>query len=129
MLAFDDIQRILLTRAPALTGRYELLSFRSPAAGRAWLIAILDKVCSVEAMGAFIDTDKRWATVAFTSNSLHALGVTEPSRASFPGESQQGIVARGQTLGDTGANHFGYRDRFSQPVIEGSATNQWVTGR
>ncbi|HEV3304312.1 MAG TPA: hypothetical protein VG055_31975 [Planctomycetaceae bacterium] len=28
MLEFDDIQHILLTRAPALTGRYEFLSFR-----------------------------------------------------------------------------------------------------
>ena len=71
-------------------------------------------------MGAFIDIDKRWATVACTPSGMHALGVPEPSRASFPGESQQGIVARAQILGDTGANHFGYRDRFSQPVIEGS---------
>ncbi len=31
-LEFDDIQHILLTRAPALTGRYEFLSF--PVAGR-----------------------------------------------------------------------------------------------
>ena len=33
MLEFDDIQHILLTRAPALTGRYEFLSFRQ-AGGR-----------------------------------------------------------------------------------------------
>ena len=37
MLEFDDIQHILLTRVPALTGRYEFLSFRNPAGGRAWL--------------------------------------------------------------------------------------------
>ncbi len=85
-----------------------------------WLIAFLDKVCSVEAMGAFIDTDKRWVTEALTPNALDALGVTKPSRASFPGESEQGIVTRAQILGDIGANHFGYRDRFSQPIIEGS---------
>ena len=29
MLEFDDIQHILLTRMPALTGRYEFLSFRA----------------------------------------------------------------------------------------------------
>ena len=34
MLEFDDIQHILLTRTPALTGRYEFLSFRNPAGGR-----------------------------------------------------------------------------------------------
>ena len=35
MLEFDDIQHILLTRVPALTGRYEFLSFRNPTGGRA----------------------------------------------------------------------------------------------
>jgi signal transduction histidine kinase len=103
MLAFDDIQHILLTRAPALTGRYEFLSFRIPANGRAWLAAILDEVHSAEAMRA----DKRWATVAVIRNGLRALGVTEPSLASFPGEFHQGIVARAKILGVTGANHLG----------------------
>ena len=41
MLEFDDIQHILLTRTPALTGRYEFLSFRSASGGRAWLSEIL----------------------------------------------------------------------------------------
>jgi Dyp-type peroxidase family len=184
MLAFDDIQHILLTRAPAMTGRYEFLSFRNPAGGRAWLAAIMDKVHSAEAMRASVETDKRWVTVAFTFNGLRALGVAEPSLATFPEEFRQGMVARAQILGDTGANHpdnwvgglasadlhaivilfardvtqrelsraeheklvlrcegldvlssldleatppfdyahdhFGYRDRLSQPVIEGS---------
>ena len=43
MLESDDIQHILLTRAPALTGRYEFLSFRNAAGGRAWLSAISDR--------------------------------------------------------------------------------------
>ncbi len=123
-------------------------------------------------------------TVAFTCNGLRALGVDEASLATFPDEFRQGMVARAQILGDTGANHpdnwvgglaspdlhaivilfardaadrersraehekliarcdgvsvlstldleatppfdyahdhFGYRDRLSQPVIEGS---------
>jgi signal transduction histidine kinase len=120
MLAFDDNQHIPLTRAPALTGRCQFPWFRSLAAGRAWLAAILDKVHSAEAVRASIDTDKRWATVGFTRNGLRLPGVTEPSPVSFPGELHQGIVARAQILGDTGANHFGYRDRSSQPVIKGS---------
>jgi Dyp-type peroxidase family len=184
MLAFDDIQHILLTRAPALTGRYEFLSFGCADGGRAWLADILDKVHSAEAMRASVDTDKRWVTVAFTWNGLRALGVDEGSLATFPEEFRQGMVARAQILGDTGANHpdnwvgglaspdlhaivvlfardvdarersqvehrklvgrcqgvevlssldleatppfnyahdhFGYRDRLSQPVIEGS---------
>ena len=184
MLEFDDIQHILLTRAPALTGRYEFLSFRGSGGGRAWLAAILDKVHSAEAMRASVEADKRWVTVAFTWNGLRALGVSEPSLASFPEEFRQGMAARAQILGDAGSNHpdlwvgglaeddlhaivilfardtaerercraehekllarcegvdllssldleatppfdyahdhFGYRDRLSQPVIEGS---------
>ena len=53
MLEFDDIQHILLTRAPALTGRYEFLSFRNAAGGRDWLAAILEKVQSAAASAGF----------------------------------------------------------------------------
>jgi len=184
VLEFDDIQHILLTRAPALTGRYEFLSFKNAAGGRAWLNAILHKVLSAKAMRESVEGDKRWVTVAFTWNGLRALGVDEAALATFPEEFRQGMVARAKMLGDTGANdpahwvdqtaspdlhaiailfareatergrcaiehakliaecpgvevlstldveatppfeyahdHFGYRDRLSQPVIEGS---------
>jgi Dyp-type peroxidase family len=184
VLEFDDIQHILLTRAPALTGRYEFLSFRNPAGGHAWLAAIMDKVHSAKTMRESVDQDKRWISVAFTCNGLRALGVDEASAASFPQEYREGMAARAAILGDTGTNdpsrwvdktsspalhaiailfardaaerdrcviehdklisdcqsvevlssldleatppfdhahdHFGYRDRLSQPVIEGS---------
>jgi Dyp-type peroxidase family len=184
VLEIDDIQHILLTRAPALSGRYEFLSFRNPAEGRAWLTAILDKVPSAKAMLESVEKDKRWVTVAFTFNGLRALGVDEATLATFPQEFREGMATRAQILGDTGANdpahwvdktaspdlhaiailfardtaergrsvaehakllancqgvevlssldleatppfdhahdHFGYRDRLSQPVIEGS---------
>ena len=184
MLDLDDIQHILLTRAPALTGRYEFLSFREGAEGRTWLSAIKETVQSAAAMRATVEKDKRWVSVAFTWNGLRALGVDEGSLATFPEEFQQGMPARAQMLGDTGGNapgnwigglaspdlhaivilfardeaervrcvgehqklvtacagvkvlsvldlnanppfnyahdHFGYRDRLSQPVIEGS---------
>jgi len=184
MLDLDDIQHILLTRAPALKGRYEFLSFRNPAGGRAWLAAMLEKVLSAKAMQESVAQDKRWVTVAFTSNGLRTLGVDDASLATFPEEFRQGMVSRAQMLGDTGANdpknwvdktaspdlhaimilfsrdaaerircvaehdklvaqcagvealstldldatppfdyahdHFGYRDRLSQPAIEGS---------
>jgi Dyp-type peroxidase family len=184
VLEFDDIQHILLTRAPALTGRYEFLSFRNPAGGQAWLTQILDKVHSAQAMRESVDRDKRWISVAFTFNGLRALGVDAASLATFPQEFREGMVARARILGDSGASgpenwvdntanpqlhaiailfardtaersrstiehakliaacqgvevlssldldatppfdyahdHFGYRDRLSQPVIEGS---------
>lgn len=44
-------------------------------------------------------------SVAFTWNGLRALGVSETSLASFPEEFRQGMVARAEVLGDTGANH------------------------
>lgn len=66
MLEFDDIQHILLTRAPALTGRYEFLSFRNPASGRKWLSAILETVKSAQEARASMEQDDRWVSVAFT---------------------------------------------------------------
>jgi Dyp-type peroxidase family len=183
MLELEDIQHILLTRTPALTGRYEFLSFRHADSGRNWLTQILEKVQSAAAVRGSLETEQRWVNVAFTCNGLRALGVDEASLSSFPEEFKQGMVHRAQMLGDTGANHpdhwvgglaspdlhaivilfarnaeehrrcvaeherliasdgverlsaldleatppfdhahdhFGYRDRLSQPVIEGS---------
>jgi hypothetical protein len=94
MLEFDDIQYILLTRVPALTGRYEFLSFQQPAQGRAWLEAIRDKVPSAKAVADTVDLEKRWVSVAFTWNGLRALGVDEASLATFPEEFRQGLAAR-----------------------------------
>jgi Dyp-type peroxidase family len=182
MLEFDDIQHILLTRTPALTGRYVFLSFRDACAGRAWLSELLPNVQSAAQVNT--ETDNRWVSVAFTWNGLRALGVDEASLATFPEEFRQGMVARAGIIGDTGQNdpanwvgglaspdlhaiailfardegerdrcnaehrrlvkalegvevlstldlqavppfthahdHFGYHDRLSQPVIEGS---------
>src|SRR5207253_4485385 len=58
-LELDDIQHILLTRAPAITGRYEFLSFRNAAGGRAWLSAILEKVHSAAAVRASVGKDRK----------------------------------------------------------------------
>jgi Dyp-type peroxidase family len=118
MLEFDDIQHILLTRAPAMTGRYEFLSFRDSAAGRAWLRAILEKVHSAKAMRETVEKDKRWVTVAFTWNGLRALGVEEAALATFPQEFRQGMVARAEMLGDSGRNHpSNWTDKTSSPDL------------
>ena len=73
MLELDDIQHILLTRVPAVTGRYEFLSFRDAEGGRVWLSAILEKVQSAAEVKASVANDSRWVTVAFTWNGLRAL--------------------------------------------------------
>ena len=103
MLEFDDIQHILLTRTPAITGRYEFLSFDTPAGGRAWLTELLDKVQSAADVQATVDGSDRWVTLAFTANGLRALGVPEESLATFPDEFREGMAARADILGDTGA--------------------------
>ncbi|MGO9929545.1 MAG: Dyp-type peroxidase [Mycobacterium sp.] len=184
MLELDDIQHILLTRTPAMTGRYEFLSLDNPAGGRAWLSELIPVVESAAMAPATMDNTKRWVTLAFTWNGLRALGVPQESLATFPEAFRQGMAARADILGDTGVSqpdnwvgglagddlhaiailfarddaeharatgvhdelvarcdgvrslsfldlnatppfnyahdHFGFRDRLSQPVIEGS---------
>src|SRR5205823_1865252 len=94
MLELDDIQHFLLVRTPALAARYEFLSFRQPASGRAWLAGIIDKVGTGQIVETGSAADARWVTVAFTWNGLRALGVDEASLATFPEEFRQGMVAR-----------------------------------
>src|SRR5258708_25888019 len=101
MLEFDDIQHILLTRAPAITGRYEFLTFDTPAAGRAWLTELLDKVQSATDAQATMDSSDRWVTLAFTCTGLRALGVPEESLATFPEEFREGMAARADIPCDT----------------------------
>jgi deferrochelatase/peroxidase EfeB len=183
MLDFEDIQHFLVARPPALAARYEFLTFRNPSSGRKWLSGIIDKVGTAKAVASASQLDSRWVTVAFTWNGLKALGVDEGALATFPEEFRQGMAARAEVLGTTGANdpvhwlgglagpdlhaiailfardvperercrrqhkeylsqcdgaeilssldleaippfdcvreHFGYRDRLSQPAIEG----------
>jgi Dyp-type peroxidase family len=183
MLEFDDIQHILLTRTPAMTGRYVFLKFGSPEAGRGWLREILSTVRSAADVGVD-ESNRSWVTVALTWNGMRALGLDEEALATFPEEFKQGMAARAEVLGDTGSaapenwidgtnrddlhaiailfardaaarsrsemeheglltrcpavevissleleatppfdhahDHFGYRDRLSQPVIEGT---------
>src|SRR5262245_16425645 len=105
MLEFDDIQHLVMARVPAITGRYEFLSFRQSARARSWLTGILDKVASVQQARESIEREQRWVSVAFTWQGLRALGVDEQALATFPEEFRQGMVARAQMLGDTGGNH------------------------
>lgn len=182
-LELGDIQHFLMSRPPARAARYEFLTFRSDPAGREWLRGLVDKVGTAEAVGSSV-ADSRWVTVGFTWNGLRALGVDEISLNTFPEEFRQGMAARAEILGTTGANdpdhwlgglaspnlhaiailfardaperercrqeheryvaqiegveilsfldleaippfdyaheHFGYRDRLSQPVIDGT---------
>ncbi len=104
MLELDDIQHFLIARPPALAARYEFLSLHSAEGARSWLAGILAKVGTAQTVGSS-HLDSRWVTVAFTWNGLKALGVDDASLATFPEEFHQGMAARANILGATGANH------------------------
>jgi Dyp-type peroxidase family len=104
VLELDDIQHFLIARPPALAARYEFLSFRRAEGARAWLAGMRAKVGNAQAVGAS-PLDPRWVTVAFTWNGLKALGVDAESLTTFPEEFRQGMAARANILGTTGANH------------------------
>ena len=103
-LELADIQHILLIRTPAMTGRYEFLSFDNPAGGRAWLSELLDRVQSAAEVRDSVDRSRRWITLAFTWTGLRALGVRGDALATFPDEFREGMAARADILGDIGAN-------------------------
>ena len=103
-LELEDIQHFLMTRPPARAARYEFLTFKKAAGGRAWLTGLTDKVGTAKAVGSSV-VDSRWITIGFTWNGLRALGLAEASLATFPEEFRQGMAARAEMLGTTGANH------------------------
>src|SRR6266513_1364513 len=103
-LEFEDIQHFLIHRSPALAALYEFLPFREPAAGRAWLRAMTEKVTTAAAVRSG-QLDTRWVTVALSWNGMRALGLDDHSLASFPEEFRQGMATRAEALGMTGANH------------------------
>src|ERR1700726_2960263 len=107
MLDLDNIQHILVTRTPAMTGRYEFLSFDNPAGGRAWLGELVDKVQSAADARKTMDSTDRWITLAFPWNGLQAFGVADHSLAPFPDDFGEALAARADILGDTGSNHPG----------------------
>jgi deferrochelatase/peroxidase EfeB len=103
-LELEDIQHFLMARPPARAARYEFLTFKSAAGGRAWLSGLVDKVGTAKGVGSSV-ADARWITMGFTFHGLRALGVSETSLATFPEEFRQGMAARAEILGTTGANH------------------------
>ena len=103
-LDLEDIQHFLMARPPALAARYEFLTFDSPSCGRSWLKGLIEEVGTAKVVGSN-PLDSRWVTIGFTWDGLKALGVPEASLLTFPEEFRQGMAARANILGITGANH------------------------
>ena len=104
MLEFDDIQHILLTRAPGACGevRVSIVSQRRrrPRVG-----------VGNQREDSFSGVDAGWhrqgqalGDGGFHLEWLRALGLDDASLASFPEEFKQGMAARAEMLGDTGVN-------------------------
>src|ERR1700761_7508233 len=103
-LEVDDIQHFLISRPPALAARYEFLTFRRHTSGREWLKGLLEKVGTAKTV-ASQNPGTRWVTIGLTWNGLRALGVNEAALTTFPEEFRQGMAARAEIVGATGANH------------------------
>ncbi len=104
MLELEDIQHFLVARPPALAARYEFVSFTQPEGARRWIAGLLDKVGTAQSV-AENAACTRWISMAFTWNGLRAIGVRDSSLGTFPEEFRQGMAARAQIVGATGANH------------------------
>ena len=103
VLDVDDIQHFLIS-PPALVARYEFLTFRRRASGGEWLKGLIERVGTAKTVTSQ-NPSTRWITIGFTWNGLRSLGVNEIALASFPEEFRQGMAARAEILGITGANH------------------------
>ncbi|HEY7395012.1 MAG TPA: hypothetical protein VH559_09215 [Gemmatimonadaceae bacterium] len=120
-LELADIQHFLLARTPARAARYEFLSFANRDAGRAWLAGIVDKVGTGASVGSD-SPDARWVTVGFPWHGLRMLGVDEASLANFPEEFREGLAARADIVGFTGASQPAHWDNgLAEPSLHAIA--------
>ena len=102
MLEFDDIQHILLTRTPAITGRYEFLSFDTRRAGghgcpSCWTRRSPPRCGRHDGRAPIAGS--RWRSRGMAC----ARSACRRSRCTFPEEFREGMAARADILGDTGA--------------------------
>jgi Dyp-type peroxidase family len=99
-LELDDIQAgALMPRPTPYTGTYQILRIDDRHAGREVLRRLTPQIASA---ASFNPHDPVALGVALSFQGLKALGVPEPSLASFPPAFQQGMAARAAQLGDVG---------------------------
>ena len=132
MLEFDDIQHMLLTRAPALTARYEFLSFRDGAGGRAWVSAIKETIHSAASMRAGVDQRQALgdggfhlerASRAWTGRGFARVfsGGVQAGHGGAGGGARRHWLERARTLGRRPCEPRSARDRHSLCAGRGGA--------
>ena len=105
MLEFDDLQHIVVTRVPALTGRYEFLSFRQACSGTGVAGRNSRQGCFRSAGQGFDRTRAKMGVrclhVARTSRARSGRAITRNVSRKNSGRAWS---ARAEVLGDTGRN-------------------------
>src|SRR5258707_12522275 len=97
-----DIQGNILRPYAMMEARFAFVHFDEPAAGRAWLAALVDQVTSAQ---PWADSQKpATLNLAFTSAGLQALGLGPGTGATFSPGFRSGMAAHADQLGDTGTN-------------------------
>lgn len=101
-LELDDLQSgILHPRPSPYVGTYVVFRVDDRRDGRRFIGRLGRSIASAAAWSA---TAQAWLTVTITYQGLRALGVPQDSLDSFPQEFKEGMAARAETLGDTGAS-------------------------
>lgn len=101
MLELTDIQGLLLHGRSYGFARYFFLSITDRLAARHWLAWVAGQITTAE---PWAEMPPSTLYLGFTQDGLRALGLPEATLATFPEDFRQGMVARGQLLGDTGAS-------------------------
>jgi Dyp-type peroxidase family len=102
-LELDDIQRgVLQSRPSPYAGTYLLLRIADRDAGRRLVERLLPYVASAASPPESVDGSS--LSIAFTCNGLRAMGLPADTLESFAPEFREGMAARAERLGDTGAS-------------------------
>lgn len=110
-LEMHDLQSGLLHPRPSpYVGAYIVFRIDNAASGRL-LIGRLGKY--VASAAEWSAQARAWLTVAISYQGLRALGVPQASLDSFPDAFREGMAARADLLGDTGASA---PERWEQPL-------------
>lgn len=92
---------ILHPRPSPYVGTYVVFRVDDRRDGRAFLGRLGRSIASAAEWSALANA---WLTVAITYQGLRAIGVPQDSLESFPAEFKEGMAARAELLGDTGAS-------------------------
>ena len=112
-LELDDIQAAVLYPRPSpYVGTLMFARVDDRRDGRELLRRLLPTLVAAEPRSQDPKRDA-WAAVALTFRGLKALGVPADNLATFPETFRQGMAARADLLGDTGANA---PDRWEAPL-------------